>query len=76
MFRKISSKLFGHRSDVDPLIAVNNNTKPLNLTSQTSKVFGFPDKISTNMAFDKYQGLIAFGTSTNIIKIVSLKGYE
>ena len=35
-----------------------------------------PDRITTNMAYDKYQGLLAYGTSTKIIKVFSLKGYE
>ncbi|CDW73878.1 syntaxin-binding protein 5-like [Stylonychia lemnae] len=42
----------------------------------TSKVFGFPQNISTNLAYDKYQGLLAYGTNYNMIKIISLKGYE
>ena len=41
-----------------------------------SKVFGLPFKITTNLAFDRYQGLMAYGTSNKIIKILSLKGYE
>jgi len=28
------------------------------------------------MAYDRYQGLIGYGTETGILKIVSLKGYE
>lgn len=33
-------------------------------------------KISSNLASDRYQQILAMGTSTGIIKIFSLKGYE
>ena len=33
-------------------------------------------KISSNLASDRYQGMLAMGTSTGILKIFSLKGYE
>ena len=32
--------------------------------------------ITSNMAFDKYQGLIAYGTAFGSIKIFQLKGLE
>ena len=46
------------------------------MNPDVSKVFGMPDNIITNLAYDKYQGLLAFGTSSNIIKVISLKGFE
>ena len=33
-------------------------------------------KVSSNLASDKYQAMLAMGTSTGMIKIFSLKGYE
>ena len=33
-------------------------------------------KVSSNLATDRYQSMLAMGTSTGIIKIFSLKGYE
>ena len=33
-------------------------------------------KVSSNLASDKYQATLAMGTSTGMIKIFSLKGYE
>ena len=33
-------------------------------------------KVSSNLATDHYQSMLAMGTSTGIIKIFSLKGYE
>lgn len=48
----------------------------LHLSPSVAKVFGMPVSVSTNLAYDKYQGLMAYGTSTKVIKIISLKGYE
>ena len=33
-------------------------------------------KVSSNLAMDRYQSMLAMGTSTGILKIFSLKGYE
>ena len=60
----------------EKLVAHCENSKLLPLSPFTSKAFGLQDKITTNLAYDKYQGLLAYGTQTKIIKIVSLKGYE
>ena len=40
--------------------------------------YGLKDggKVSSNLAVDKYQSMMALGTSTGIIKIFNLKGYE
>ncbi len=54
MLRKISHKLFGQREEKDDYLAVNANSKPLYLNPDVSKVFGMPDKITTNLAFDKF----------------------
>ena len=70
--RKISQKLFGRSEDNQKPVAQNLNTKPLNLSPLTSKVFGLPSNITTNMALDRHQALLAFATQHNIIKIVSL----
>ena len=34
------------------------------------------EEITSNLAFDKYQGLLAYGTSAGHIKLFSLKGME
>jgi hypothetical protein len=34
------------------------------------------EDITSNLAFDKYLGLLAYGTSSGHIKIISLNGYE
>lgn len=80
MFRKFSDKFFGSNSGTrdtkGKLVAVNENNKELNLSPKVSKVFGMPDSITSNLAYDKYQSLLAVGTKKHTIKIISLKGYE
>lgn len=48
----------------------------LDLDHRFAKVYGIPTGITSNLAYDKYQGLLAMGTGHGMIKIVSLKGFE
>jgi hypothetical protein len=65
---------------------MNNAYAHLKLTEENSKSFGvfggctgsetIDENITSNLAYDKYQGLLAYGTKTGHIKMFSLKGYE
>ena len=65
---------------------MNQNYHTFRLTEDNSKGFGvlggytaaanIDENISSNLAFDKYQGLLAYGTRSGDIKMVSMKGYE
>jgi len=41
-----------------------------------SKLFGLPPAVCTNLAFDRHQGILAYGTDDRVIKVLNLKAYE
>lgn len=74
MLKKKSSELFARGADNH---AFNDKTPQMPYFSQmNSKLFGLPPKVCTNLAFDKHQGLLAYGTEDRVIKVLNLKGYE
>lgn len=92
MFKKLKQKFFGQGLEKKQEIReksfenMNSNYQMFQLTEDNSKGFGvlggatggatIDDNISSNLAFDKYQGLLAYGTKSGDIKMFSLKGYE
>ena len=59
-----SKKLLKNAKNSEASTAYNPHTKILPMSPWTSKVFGMQqgDKVSSNLAHDKYQGLLAYGT--------------
>ena len=58
---------------------LNENNDKLPISSINSQTFGSSGQakdITSNMAYDKYQGIIAYGTANGNIKIFQLKGLE
>lgn len=58
---------------------MNENNEPFPLCPENSQSFGSSGAvkdITSNLAFDKYQGLLAYGTAHGSIKIFQLKGLE
>ena len=92
MFKNLKKKLLGkyHEKKVEirkkSIESVNPNYGHLKLTEDNCKSFGvlggctgsqsIDNTISSNLAYDKYQGLLAYGTKDGHIKMFSLKGYE
>jgi hypothetical protein len=53
-----------------------NNSKGFGLLGESASSISDTEDITSNLAFDKYLGLLAYGTSSGHIKIISLNGYE
>ena len=72
-----SSNNKGLKRDFDDIS--NSNKTPNSASAPAQSVYcSVKDagKVSSNLAIDRYQSMLAMGTSTGIIKIFSLKGYE
>lgn len=92
MFKKLKYKFLGKSAEQKQelrekaLESLNPNFQTFKLTEENSKGFGVlggctgsatvDDNITSNLACDKYLGLMAYGTFSGHIKLFSLKGYE
>ena len=92
MFKTLKKKLLGKYYDKKQEIkqktleSINPNYPTMTLAEENCKSFGvigpctagdsIDDTITSNLAYDKYQGLMAYGTKDGHIKLFSLKGYE
>jgi hypothetical protein len=52
------------------------NCRTFPLTSKNSNIYGFLGDISSNLAYDYSQGIIAYGTKRGFIRLWSMKFIE